>query len=206
MYEIVKRFSDIIIAAIFLVVLLPLFAVIALILLITQGSPVIYRQLRAGKGGKPFIMYKLRTMSAGDVVKSDHLPVQKIHRDPRVTPAGKFLRASHIDELPQLINILIGDMSIVGPRPLPIEDLQRPGWQEMVTEDEKEKRIAWQQKRETVRPGLTGLWQISDRPEMEFDNWIKCDIEYSQQKSCLFDFIIIIKTIPAIIFNKRKSK
>ncbi len=193
-------------ALLMLLALLPLIILVALILIITQSFPVIYRQVRAGKGGKPFVMLKFRTMHEGDVEKQDHLPVQKIHGDPRVTRAGKFLRASHIDELPQLFNVLRGDMAIVGPRPLPIEDLQRPGWREMITLEEQEKRMEWQQARETVPPGLTGLWQISDRPEVEFDNWIKCDIEYVEKKSNLLDFIIVIKTIPAIMLNKRKSK
>jgi lipopolysaccharide/colanic/teichoic acid biosynthesis glycosyltransferase len=205
-YEIIKRISDIVLAFFMLLIMIPLFILVALVLMITQGTPVIYRQIRAGKDGQPFTMYKFRTMYEGDVEKHDHLPVQKIHGDPRVTPAGKFLRASHIDELPQLLNVLCGDMSIVGPRPLPVEDLQRPGWREMVTPEENEKRMEWQKTRESVLPGLTGLWQISDRPELEFENWIKCDTEYVQKKSCLLDFMIIMKTIPAIILNKRKSK
>ncbi|MEI6519628.1 MAG: sugar transferase [bacterium] len=206
MYEIIKRVSDIFLAALMLLVLLPLIVIVALILVVSQGTPIIYRQIRAGKGGNPFVMYKFRTMSDGDVRKSDHSPVQKIQGDPRVTPAGKFLRASHIDELPQLLNVLRGDMSIVGPRPLPVEDLQRPGWREMATAEENEKRIDWQKTRETVKPGLTGLWQISDRPEVEFENWIKCDIEYVKTKSWLLDFMIVMKTIPAILSNKRKSR
>lgn len=206
MYEIIKRVSDIFIATLMLLVLLPLIVIVALILIVTQGTPVIFQQIRAGKDGISFVMYKFRTMSEGDVRKSDHLPVQKIHGDPRVTPAGKFLRASHIDEIPQLLNVLRGDMSLVGPRPLPVEDLQRPGWREMAITEEIDKRIDWQKTRETVKPGLTGLWQISDRPEVEFENWIKCDIEYIQNKSCWLDFVIVLKTIPAIILNKRKSK
>jgi lipopolysaccharide/colanic/teichoic acid biosynthesis glycosyltransferase len=205
-YEINKRVSDILIAALMLLVLLPLIIIVVLILIVTQGTPVIFQQIRAGKNGISFVMYKFRTMSDGDVRKSDHSPVQKIHGDPRVTPAGKFLRASHIDEIPQLLNVLRGDMSLVGPRPLPVEDLQRPGWREMATTEEIDKRIDWQKTRETVKPGLTGLWQISDRPEVEFENWIKCDIEYIQNKSCWLDFMIVLKTIPAIILNKRKSK
>lgn len=195
-YFIAKRLFDIIFSFTLLVVLFPFFVIISIISLIAQGYPIFYNAERIGKNGKPFKMFKFRTMIRGADKLLDDLkdknetngPTFKIENDPRMTKFGKILRKTSIDELPQLLNIFIGDMTFVGPRP--------PLRSEVEQYDEFAKL------RLTAKPGLTCIWQCSGRNEIEFDEWMKMDVEYLQKRSLLFDFWLILKTIPAVITQK----
>lgn len=157
---------------------------------------VIFSQLRTGKDGKKFKMYKFRSMCEGAEEKRDELlehnemdgPVFKISKDPRVTRIGRFIRKTSIDELPQLINIIKGEMSIVGPRPLVIYE----------TEEFNE----YENQRHMVRPGLTCYWQISGRNNISFNQWIPLDIKYIKEMSTWTDFKIILKTIYVVITER----
>lgn len=164
---------------------------------LTSPGPVIFRQKRAGKNGKPFTMYKFRSMHTDAEMRQAELvafnqmegPVFKIDNDPRVTPFGKFLRRTSIDEFPQLLNVLKGDMSIVGPRPLPIYEV------------EKFENTA-QRRRLSMKPGLTCLWQISGRNAIKnFDEWVKLDLRYIDQWSLWLDAEIILKTFPVVFLG-----
>ncbi|MEP6698527.1 MAG: sugar transferase [Verrucomicrobiota bacterium] len=170
---------------------------IALAIRITSKGPAIFRQQRAGKYGKPFTMYKFRSMSDDAEMRRAELmpfnlmsgPVFKIESDPRVTPLGRWLRRTSMDELPQLVNVLLGDMSLVGPRPLPIYEV------------EKFENTA-QRRRLSVKPGLTCLWQISGRNELkDFSDWVRLDLDYIDRWSLGLDFKILLRTIPAVIFG-----
>jgi len=193
---IVKRVMDVVIAASVLILLSPvLITAMIAIVAISPGKPI-FTQERVGLYGRRFLMYKLRTMIPDADFHKDALlesneasgPVFKMKRDPRVFPAGRFLRRTSIDELPNLINVLLGEMSIVGPRPpLPIE---------VETYDER----AYQ--RLLVKPGITCLWQISGRSNVDFDQWMELDHRYMQHWSPLFDLMIMIRTIPAVLFTK----
>ncbi|UCF16432.1 MAG: sugar transferase [Phycisphaerales bacterium] len=192
--DIVKRGLDILISVTAVIVLLPLMAVIAVIIRLSSKGPVIFRQQRAGKNGKPFIFYKFRTMRA-DVDPFGSSP--KFGADPRLTKVGKFLREYSLDELPQLFNILKGDMSVVGPRPLYL--LQIPEWSER------------QKKRLCVKPGLTGLAQISGRGRITKDEKLELDIKYIETASLLADMKIVLATITRVfgrkdIYEKRYSQ
>ena len=194
-YLIVKRIQDIVLSFVALVILLPLLLIVALIIFIDdpKGNPI-FSQERCGKNGKKFKFYKFRTMCVDAEDKLDNLldsnesdgPVFKIKDDPRITRVGKILRKTGLDELPQLINILKGDMSIVGPRPpLPREV-------EQYNEN--------QMKRLSVTPGLTCYWQIQpDRNDITFDEWVDFDIKYIEDMSFLTDWKIIFLTIKTII-------
>jgi len=172
-----------------------LFAAIAIKM--TSPGPVIFRQLRAGRHGKPFTMYKFRTMATDAEMRQSELmvfnqmsgPVFKIDRDPRVTPLGRYLRKWSVDELPQLINVLQGHMSLVGPRPLPIYEV------------EKFENTA-QRRRLSVKPGLTCLWQVSGRNQVaDFHEWVRLDLKYIDNWSIWLDIKILIMTIPAVLMG-----
>ncbi|MFH1877721.1 MAG: sugar transferase [Candidatus Omnitrophota bacterium] len=190
-----KKVFDIIFSALMLFILLPLFAIIALSVKMTSRGPVFFRQERCGLNGRKFIMYKFRTMVEGAEHKRDELlennimegPVFKIKDDPRNTNVGRFLRKFSLDELPQLYNVLKGEMSVIGPRPLPLKENQyKPG----------------QKRRLSVKPGITGLWQISGRNKItDFDEWVKLDLEYIDNWSILLDARIFLKTIAVVIFG-----
>lgn len=192
-YPPVKRVLDVVAAAVLLVCLLPLFLVVALLIKLDSRGSVFYRQQRVGRGGRLFRMYKFRSMQRGADRQLVHLlPLNetdglmfKLRCDPRVTRVGKVLRRLSIDELPQLLNVILGDMSMVGPRP----PLQR----------EVEKYNVWQHRRLDVLPGLTGLWQVSGRSDLSFDEGIALDLKYVIRRSLLLDLIIIARTIPAIL-------
>jgi exopolysaccharide biosynthesis polyprenyl glycosylphosphotransferase len=169
----------------------------ALAIKLTSPGPVIFRQVRAGKHGKPFTMYKFRTMGTDAEMRQSELmvfnqmsgPVFKIERDPRVTPLGRYLRKWSIDELPQLINVLQGHMSLVGPRPLPIYEV------------EKFENTA-QRRRLSVKPGLTCLWQVSGRNQVtDFHEWVRLDLKYIDNWSIWLDIKILIMTIPAVLLG-----
>lgn len=191
----VKNVIDRIGAFIGLVIVSPLMVGIALAIRITSPGPIIFRQPRAGKHGKPFIMYKFRSMYSDAEMRRAELeafnqmsgPVFKVHDDPRVTPVGRWLRRWSLDELPQLINVLLGDMSLVGPRPLPVYEVEK-------FEDRAQRR------RLSVKPGLTCLWQISGRNEVrDFRDWVRLDLEYIDNWSLGLDLKILLRTVPAVI-------
>jgi exopolysaccharide biosynthesis polyprenyl glycosylphosphotransferase len=190
----VKRVVDVAVSASLLVLLLPTFAIVSLLIKLTSHGPVFFRQERIGINKRRFRIYKFRTMvrDAEELMaKLQHRnevsgPVFKIKNDPRVTPIGRFLRRSSIDELPQLLNVLKGDMSLVGPRPLPVRDY------EGFSED-------WQRRRFSVRPGITCLWQVQGRSTISFEQWMMLDLQYMDEWSLWLDFKILAQTVPAVL-------
>jgi len=190
----VKRVLDFCLSSILIIILSPFFLVIGLIIKLTSPGPVFFIQDRIGLNKRRFRLYKFRTMIPGAEKKLAELedlneasgPVFKIKDDPRVTPIGKFLRKTSIDELPQLINVLKGNMSLVGPRPLPVRDYE--GFDE-----------DWHRRRFSVRPGITCLWQINGRSNVSFEKWMQLDMEYIDRWSLWLDFKILAKTIPAVL-------
>ena len=192
-YSTAKRTFDLAFAGLLLLFLWPLILIAALLVRLTSRGPVIFRQVRVGRGGRYFTCYKLRSMCVDAEEKRralEHLneldgPVFKIKRDPRITPVGAVIRKLSIDELPQLINVIRGDMSIVGPRP-PVPD-------EVENYSERERG------RLTVQPGLTCLWQVSGRSNLPFDRWMELDLEYIETMSFANDVKIVARTIPAVI-------
>lgn len=190
----IKRIIDITISTLALIVLMPLFVVIGILIKIDSRGPIFFVQERVGYNKRRFPFYKFRTMTSDAEkrqVEIEHLneangPVFKIRDDPRVTKIGKILRKTSMDELPQLFNVVKGEMSLVGPRPLPLRDYER--FEEN-----------WQKRRFSVRPGITCLWQIQGRSELSFEKWIELDMEYIDRWSLLLDFKILIKTIPAVV-------
>ena len=180
-----KRLLDILISFLAMIILSPIFLIIILIIKITDKGPSIFSQERAGKDGEPFIFYKFRTMKL-DV--DPFGPSPKSANDPRLTKIGKFLREYSLDELPQLLNVLKGDMNIVGPRPLYLAQIQE--W------DERQK------KRLLVKPGLTGLAQISGRGELTREEKLEFDVQYVESHNCWLDLKIILKTIKQIFIRK----
>lgn len=202
MYPISKRFLDVAIAAVTLVVVTPFLLLIAVIIRLDSPGPALYRQRRLGKDGRPFTMFKLRTMRQDaddslhrEAVKraangvrtelSNGKRVFKSPEDPRITRAGKFLRATCIDELPQLVNVLRAEMSLVGPRP--------------ALEYELAHYKEWHHQRFAVRPGLTGLWQVHRASAQDLDDMLSLDVEYSTSSSTWTDLKLIAMTIPAIV-------
>lgn len=189
-----KRVVDVAGAAFGLIFFLPLFAVVALAIVVSDPGPIIFRQERYGLNKRLFTMYKFRSMvinAEAQQAKIEHLnestgPVFKIRQDPRVTPIGRFIRKTSIDELPQLLNVLKGDMSLVGPRPLPMRDVNQFS-------------EPWLMRRFSVKPGLTGLWQVSGRSNTAFSNWIRQDLEYIDQWNLFLDLKIIARTFPAVL-------
>ena len=193
----IKELIDRVGAFIALAILAIPMGIVALIIRITSPGPVVFRQRRAGKHGKPFVMYKFRSMSNDAEMRRAELepfnqmsgPVFKVEADPRITPFGRWLRRSSIDELPQLVNVLLGDMSLVGPRPLPLYEV------------EKFENTA-QRRRLSVKPGLTCLWQISGRNRVrDFRDWVKLDLDYIDHWSLGLDFKILLRTIPAVLLG-----
>jgi exopolysaccharide biosynthesis polyprenyl glycosylphosphotransferase len=190
----VKRALDIIGALAVLILVSPLLLLVALTIRLTSHGPAVFVQERYGLNKRRFKMLKFRTMVQGAEALQAQLedkneaqgPVFKIKNDPRITSIGRFLRKTSIDELPQLVNVLRGHMSLVGPRPLPERDVIRFS----------ESRLL---RRFSVKPGLTCLWQISGRSNTEFDHWIKQDLQYIDHWSLGLDLIILLKTIPAVI-------
>ncbi len=175
-----------------------LMLLVAIAIRLTSPGPIVFRQMRAGKNGRPFTMYKFRSMETNAEMLHSELaafnqmsgPVFKIEKDPRVTPIGRIVRKTSIDELPQLLNVLRGDMSLVGPRPLPIYEV------------EKFESPA-QRRRLSMKPGLTCLWQVSGRNEVKsFDQWVRLDLEYIDNWSLLLDFKILLMTVPVVLFGR----
>lgn len=193
----IKRFLDIVISLAALVLLLPLFALVAVCILVDDGFPVLLMQKRVGLYGREFNLHKFRSMCRDADSMKDELEEQnestdgvmfKIRNDPRVTRVGRIIRRFSIDEMPQFVNVLTGDLSLVGPRPpLP---------------EEVAKYSLSDRKRLQVKPGLTCLWQIQGRSEIPFEKLVTLDMQYIQSQSLLKDIVIIIKTIPAVLFGR----
>ena len=188
-----KRACDVAVAALGLLALAPLLAAVAVAVKATSRGPVLFRQERVGLRGRPFTLVKFRTMVDGAELLLGGLldrneadgPLFKLRRDPRVTRVGAVLRRWSIDELPQLWNVLTGEMSLVGPRP-PL-----PG--------EVERYEEWQRDRLEVRPGITGLWQVSGRSELSFDDYVRLDLFYVENWSVAYDLYILSKTLPLLV-------
>jgi exopolysaccharide biosynthesis polyprenyl glycosylphosphotransferase len=193
-----KRTIDIIGALLGLILLSPLMLVVAAAIKITSPGPFIFSQMRCGRHGKPFKMFKFRSMCTNAEQRRQELetfnqmrgPVFKLDHDPRVTPLGRWLRKFSIDELPQLFNVLTGQMSLVGPRPLPtyeVENFSNPA----------------QRRRLSVKPGITCLWQVSGRNQIrEFQTWVRLDLEYIDNWSIWLDLQILLRTIPAVLLSR----
>jgi exopolysaccharide biosynthesis polyprenyl glycosylphosphotransferase len=191
-----KRTFDLVGSLLLIIVLSPFLLACALAITLTSRGPVIYRSLRPGIGGAPFACFKFRTMYRDAHARQPALEnlneasgaLFKIRDDPRVTPVGRLLRRFSIDELPQLFNVLFGQMSLVGPRPLPQRDYDR-------LED-------WHKKRYLVTPGITGLWQVSGRSDLDFDDLVRLDFLYLERWSVFLDLSILLKTIPAVLSRR----
>jgi lipopolysaccharide/colanic/teichoic acid biosynthesis glycosyltransferase len=191
-----KRCLDVVGAAVGLLALMPLLLLIAAGIRLTSRGPVLFSQLRTGWGGRTFVLFKFRTMVvSAEQEKAGLLPLNeldgpafKIRRDPRVTPFGRFLRRFCLDELPQLWNVLIGDMSLVGPRPLVCAEAAQC--------------TAWQRARLDIMPGLTCLWQVYGDLETSFADWVRMDLRYSRSRSLPHDFVLLLKTIPVLVLGR----
>ena len=199
MYNFIKRFIDIFCSSLGILLLSPVFIIVGTIIKLDSKGPVIFSQKRVGKDGKEFKMYKFRSM----VVNAEELkkklmhqnemsgPMFKMKDDPRITKIGKFIRKTSIDELPQLINVLKGEMSLVGPRPsLPKEVAQFE---------------PWMMRRLDVKPGLTCYWQVSGRNNIDFDDWMKLDIKYVEDRSIKLDIKLIFKTV-FVLFGDKNAR
>jgi exopolysaccharide biosynthesis polyprenyl glycosylphosphotransferase len=193
----IKRALDIILSGVMLIILAPAMVLTAIAIKLTSRGPILFVQKRIGFNKRVFHIYKFRTMvvdAEKKLAQLEHLnevsgPVFKIKSDPRITAVGKFLRKTSIDELPQLFNVLNGDMSLVGPRPLQMRDY------ELFTEGGPD----WQRCRFSVRPGITCLWQVNGRSSIPFEQWMELDQQYVRKWSLWLDMQILVKTIPAVL-------
>jgi len=195
-----KRIFDVLIASITLIVFLPLFAFVVLMLKLTDPGPVIFRHIRVGQGGRRFACFKFRSMvldsdkvlktllESDPAARKEWDRTQKLANDPRITPVGKFLRQSSLDELPQLINVIRGDMSLVGPRPIVPSELTRYG----------DKLSLYLQ----ARPGITGIWQVSGRNDCGYDRRIEMDANYVRNWRFSTDFVILLRTLGAVLAQR----
>ncbi len=191
-----KRTLDILVAAAAIAVLLPVFILVALTIVVTNPGPVLFSQARCGQGGRAFRLLKFRTMiTDAERIRHElaHLnemsgPMFKVRLDPRVTRVGRFLRKFSVDELPQLFNVLRGDMTLVGPRPSIVAEVD-------AFTDHQRRRL-------DVKPGLTCLWQVSGRSDLGFDEWVALDLEYIERRSFWLDLRILIRTIPAVLSGR----
>jgi exopolysaccharide biosynthesis polyprenyl glycosylphosphotransferase len=191
-----KRTFDLVVSGVGLVLLSPILLATAVAIKLSSRGPVIYRSVRPGMAGRPFFCFKFRTMREhAEQIQAELEPLNeqsgalfKIRDDPRLTKVGRFLRRFSLDELPQLVNVVRGEMSLVGPRPLPMRDFDRL--------DE------WHKKRYLVLPGITGLWQVSGRSELDFDDLVRLDFLYLERWSIMLDLSILLKTIPAVLTRR----
>jgi lipopolysaccharide/colanic/teichoic acid biosynthesis glycosyltransferase len=191
-----KRATDVVGALTAILLFCPLMLIAAAAVKITSRGPVIFRQKRAGLGGREFVMFKFRTMVADAESRRDALlhrneqdgPAFKIKNDPRITKVGRFLRKTSLDELPQLFNVLRGDMTLVGPRPLPVK--------------EQDQCDRWHRRRLSVTPGLTCIWQVEGRNEVYFDQWMRMDLSYVRRRGFWYDLGIILRTVPAVLLRR----
>jgi exopolysaccharide biosynthesis polyprenyl glycosylphosphotransferase len=195
-YDAAKRAFDFVAATVIVLALLPLLALVALLIKIDSRGPVFFRQTRLGRSARPFTMLKFRTMyvNGGDIppellAQNEATgPMFKIRRDPRITRTGRWLRRLSLDELPQLFNVLAGQMSLVGPRP--------PLPRELAGFDKV------QRQRLLVLPGLTGLWQVSGRSDLPFDEMVRLDLRYIEERSLLLDLSILLRTLPSVLTGR----
>jgi lipopolysaccharide/colanic/teichoic acid biosynthesis glycosyltransferase len=196
--DVVKRMLDLMLTTLALVALTPLFVIVACLIKLHDGGPIFFCQRRIGRHGIPFWCYKFRSMVPNaEALRADLMPQNvhgengitfKLKHDPRITPIGRFLRKASIDELPQLFNIIRGEMSLVGPRPpLPAEVAKY-----------NEQHL----QRLSVLPGLTCLWQVSGRAELPFEEQVRLDLEYISRRSLALDVSLLIRTIPAVISGR----
>jgi exopolysaccharide biosynthesis polyprenyl glycosylphosphotransferase len=191
-----KRTFDLVVSGAGLILLSPFMLAIAAAIRLNSRGPAIYRSMRPGMAGKPFYCFKFRTMREhADQIQSDLEPLNeksgglfKIRQDPRLTAVGRLLRRFSLDELPQLVNVVRGEMSLVGPRPLTMRDF--------------EQLEEWHKKRYLVLPGITGLWQVSGRAELDFDDLVRLDFLYLERWSVFLDLTILLKTIPAVLSRR----
>jgi exopolysaccharide biosynthesis polyprenyl glycosylphosphotransferase len=191
--QLIKRVIDLCGAAMGLIALLPVFVVCATAVKITSRGPIFFRQTRVGKSGRQFGCYKFRTMHEGAHAQQDLLrsnstqdgPAFKMPKDPRITPVGRILRKFSLDELPQLINVLVGDMSLVGPRPPIPSEVDKYAW--------------WQKRRIAVKPGLTCVWQVYGRNRVSFKRWVEMDLYYIDNWSLWLDLKLIVHTIRVVL-------
>jgi exopolysaccharide biosynthesis polyprenyl glycosylphosphotransferase len=190
---VLKRAFDVVVSVLVLVIGLPIWLAFAAAIKLGSRGPVLFRDRRIGLNEQPFMMLKFRTMYADAAAQQPQLeaeneaegPLFKIRDDPRVTPVGRFLRRFSLDEIPQVLNVLRGEMSLVGPRPLPVRDYER--------------LEAWHRKRYLVLPGMTGLWQIAGRADLSFDDLVRLDFYYLENWSIWLDISVLAKTVPAVI-------
>jgi exopolysaccharide biosynthesis polyprenyl glycosylphosphotransferase len=195
-YAVCKRLLDVAVSLALLVALSPLFLLVAVLVKCTSRGPVLFRQERAGRGRRHFTVLKFRSMREDAHEERPHLeqhnvmdgPVFKMHGDPRITAVGRFLRRTSLDELPQLVNVLRGEMSLVGPRPLPV--------------DEADRLAPAYQRRHDVRPGLTGLWQVCGRNDLPYERMMALDLAYVAHRSFLLDLRILAATVPAVLSGR----
>ena len=194
-----KRIFDLLVSGAIIIVGSPLWLALILTIKLTSPGPVFFRQERIGRHGAPFDMLKFRSMVVDAEQLKPHLaalneqdgPAFKIRSDPRVTPLGRWLRKTSIDELPQPYNVLRGEMSLVGPRPLPCH--------------ESDACRGWHRRRVEVTPGLTCIWQISGRSRVTFAEWVRMDVRYMQSCSPWRDFVLLLKTVPAVLLRRGAS-
>jgi lipopolysaccharide/colanic/teichoic acid biosynthesis glycosyltransferase len=202
-----KRALDLIVASIAIIVLGPVIALLACLVWLTSPGPAFFRQERLGRGERPFTLLKLRSMRANNddrihreyvtsLLSEDaanvtrHGGIYKLHKDPRITPVGSWLRKTSLDELPQLINVLSGSMSLVGPRPV-------LAWEaEMFSDSERD--------RFNVKPGITGLWQVSGRNKLSFREQLALDVDYVRRRSLTLDVAILFQTFPALVRDRAR--
>jgi lipopolysaccharide/colanic/teichoic acid biosynthesis glycosyltransferase len=189
-----KRIMDITLGIMLLLAVLPVIILVAIAIKLTSPGPILFRQHRAGKNGKPFYMLKFRSMHLNaehnqselkDLNELTEGPCFKIRNDPRLTFVGRLIRRTSIDELPQLFNVLKGEMSLVGPRPLPLPEVNN--------------QTRAERARLSVTPGLTCLWQISGRSKIPYNEWMQLDLYYVENRNLLLDLEILVKTIPAVL-------
>ena len=191
----IKRATDLVLAGLGIILLSPIWLLIALAIKLDSPGPVLFRQPRAGRYGKPFTVYKFRSMRQDAETELEKLrnlneaagPMFKIKDDPRRTRVGRFIRQTSLDELPQLINVLRGEMSLVGPRPALLEEVAQ--------------YRDWHRKRLEVQPGITGLWQVSGRSDLSFDEMVMLDIYYGENWSLGLDFSILLRTVPQVFLG-----
>jgi lipopolysaccharide/colanic/teichoic acid biosynthesis glycosyltransferase len=191
-----KRCLDILVSGLALVLLLPLFALLALAIRLDSPGPLVFRQLRAGRGGRPFVFYKFRSMFVDAEARRTALagrneqegPIFKMRADPRVTRVGRWLRRWSLDELPQLWNVLKGDMSLVGPRPPLLDEVAR--------------YERWQRRRLCVAGGLTCTWQVSGRSQIPFREWMRMDLRYVACRNLWLDLRLLLRTLPAVMSGR----
>jgi len=188
-----KRIADVVLAASGLLATLPVWPIIALLIRLDSAGPALFRQVRVGYNGRRFVMWKFRTMTVDAEARQAELePLNEVHGaafkirdDPRITRVGRWLRRTSLDELPQLLNVLKGEMALVGPRPLPVRDVERLSG-------------GWQRRRLSVRPGITCLWQAGGRHRLAFEDWMRLDLHYIDNWSLLLDCKILLRTLPVL--------